>query len=204
VTTTVRVGVVLCGLICAPTLASAQAAVRLEVTFSRPLTVFHYVRQLAPKARANPYKAQFEASRFATAANLSLLSSFQSVQSDYEYAYPQYPEGKNEGSTSYNLKRNLILASSLADFQKRSIVVMPSADLNRMVATLQAFTPVYDALIYEPSRATFERQLREIEALLAEKRAAALFERVRAFYGASWDPSTPFIFAFYPRPAGGG
>jgi hypothetical protein len=27
---------------------------------------------------------------------------------------------------------------------------------------------------------------------------------VRTFYRASWDPSIPFIFAFYPRPAGGG
>ena len=203
-TTTVRVGVVLCGLICAPTLASAQPTVRMEVTFSRPLAVLHYVRQLVPKARANPYKAQFEASRFATAANLALLNSFESVQSDYEYSYPQYPDGKIEGSTSYILKRNLILASSLADFQTRSIVVIPSADLNRIVATLQTFTPVYDSLIYEPSRATFERQLREIEALLAEKRAAALFDRIRVFYRASWDPSIPFIFAFYPRPAGGG
>jgi hypothetical protein len=200
----VRVALLLSGLICALAVASAQPAVRLEVTFSRPLAVFHYVRQLVPKARANPYKKQFEASRFATASNLALLESFGSVQPDYEYSYPQYPDGKIEGSTSYILKRNLVLASSLADFQTRSIVVIPSADLDRIVATLQAFTPVYDSLIYQPSRATFERQLREIEALLAEKRAAALFDRIRVFYRASWDPSIPFVFAFYPRPAGGG
>jgi hypothetical protein len=200
----VRVAPLLSGLVCALAVASAQPAVRLEVTFSRPLAVFHYVRQLVPKARANPYKTQFEASGFATAANLALLDSFGSVQFDYEYNYPQYPDGKIEGSTSYILKRNLILAPSLADFQTRSIVVIPSADLDRIVATLQAFTPVYDSLIYQPSRATFERQVREIEALLAEKRAAALFDRIRVFYRASWDPSIPFVFAFYPRPAGGG
>src|SRR5689334_9643967 len=118
---TVRVNVVLCGLICALTVVNAQPAVRMEVTFSRPLAVFHYVRQLVPKARANPYKAQFEASRFATAANLAWLNAFASVEYEYEYGYPQYPDGKIEGSTSYILKRNLILASSLVDFQTRSI-----------------------------------------------------------------------------------
>jgi hypothetical protein len=199
-----RLTLLLSALIGAPAVGSAQPAVRLEVTFSRPLAVFHYVRQLVPNARANPYKTQFEASPFATAANQALLASFGSVRFDYEYGYPQYPNGKIEGSTSYILKRNLILASSLADFRLRSIVVIPSTDLDRIVSTLQAFTPVYDALIYEPSRAAFERQLREIEAVLAAKQAAALFDRIRVFFRASWDPAVPFVFAFYPRPAGGG
>lgn len=199
-----RFGLLLSGLSCALTVADAQPAVRFEVRFSKPLAVFHYIRQLTPKARANPYKAQFAASRFATPANLALLGSFGSIQTDYEYSYPEYPDGKIEGSTSYILKRNLILASSLADFRTRSIVVLPSGDLNLIVSALEAFTPVYDSLIFESSRATFERQLREIEAVLTEKRAAALFDGIRAFYRASWDPSIPFLFAFYPRPAGGG
>ena len=184
--------------------AGSQPSVRMEVTFSKPLAVFHYVRQLVPKARANPYKTQFEASPFATAANLALLDSFGTVQYDYEYRYPQYPEGKIEGSTSYILKRNLFLATSLADFQTRSIVVIPSADLARIVATLQAFTPVYDSLVYQPGRATFERQISEIQAVLTQKRAASLFDGIRGFFRASWDPAIPFVFAFYPRPAGGG
>ena len=199
-----RFCLLLSGLGGALTAVDAQPAVRLEVRFSKPLAVFHYVRQLAPRARANPYKAQFAASRFATPANLALLASLDSARTDYEYGYPQYPEGKIEGSTAYILKRNLLLASSLADFRTRSIVVLPSDDLNRIVSALESFTPVYDSLVYEPSRATFERQLREIEAVLTEKRAAALFDGIRAFYRATWDPSIPFLFVFYPRPAGGG
>lgn len=199
-----RFGFLFSGLSCALAVAHAQPVVRFEVRFSKLLAVFHYLRQLTPKAGPNPYKAQFAASRFATPANLALLGSFDSIQTDYEYSYPAYPDGKIEGSTSYILKRNLILASSLADFRTRSIVVLPSGDLNRIVSALEAFTPVYDSLIYESSRATFERQLHEIEALLTEKRAAALFDGIRVFYRASWDPSIPFLFAFYPRPAGGG
>ena len=199
-----RFGLLCSGLSCALAVAHVQPAVRFEVRFSKPLAVFHYIRQLAPQARTNPYKTQFAASRFASPANLAMLDSVASIQTDYEYSYPQYPEGKIEGSTSYILKRNLVLASSLADFRTRSIVVIPSADLDRIVSTLETFTPIYDSLIYQPSRATFERQLHEIEAMLAERRAAALFDGIRAFYRASWDPAVPFVFAFYPRPAGGG
>ena len=199
-----RFALSLSGLSCALAVAHAQPTVQFEVRFSKPLAVFYYLQQLKPKARANPYRTQFAASRFATPANVALLDSFGSIQTGYEYRYPEYPDGKIEGSTWYILKRNMILASSLADFRTRSIVVLPSDDLNRIVTAMEAFTPVYDSLVYEPSRATFERQLRDIEALLTEKRVAALFDGIRVFYRASWDPSIPFLFAFYPRPAGGG
>jgi hypothetical protein len=199
-----RFGLFLSGLSAALTVADAQPAVRFEVRFSKPLAVFHYIQQLTAKARTNPYKTQFATSRFATPANLALLDSFGAIKTDYEYSYPDYPDGKIEGSTLYILKRNLVLASSLADFRMRSIVVLPSGDLNVMVSALEAFTPVYDSLIYEPNRATFERQLREIESALTEKKVATLFDRVRVFFRASWDPSVPFLFEFYPRPAGGG
>lgn len=192
----VRFALLLAVVGCGLTVAHAQPAVQLEVRFSKPLAVFHYIRQLTPKARTNPYKAQFEASRFATAANLARLDAFGAIRTDYEYSYPDYPDGKIEGSTSYILKRSLLLASSLADFRARSIAVLPSGDLSTIVSSLEAFTPAYDALIYEPNRTTFERQLAEIEALLKDKQAAALFDRMRVFYRASWDPSIPFIFAF--------
>jgi hypothetical protein len=199
-----RFALLLAGVGCALTAAYAQPAVQLEVRFSKPLAVFHYIRQLTPKARTNSYKTQFEASSFATAANRARLDAFGAIRTDYEYGYPDYPDGKIEGSTSYILKRNLLLASSLADFRARSIAVLPSGDLATIVSSLEAFTPVYDTLIYEPNRITFERQLAEIEALLKDKQAAVLFDRVRVFFRASWDPSIPFIFTFYPRPAGGG
>ena len=183
---------------------TAAAPVRFEVEFSKPLAVYHYVRQLMPKARPNPYKTQFLESGMASESLQLLLKTFEAIPTDYEYKFTQYPDGKIEGSTWYVLKRNLILATSLDDFRTRSVAVIPSADLNSFVSILQAFTPVYESLIYEPNRAVFERQLREIESLLVEKKVEGLFERIRAFYRASWDPSIPFVFVFYPRPFPGG
>lgn len=178
--------------------------VRFEVQFSKPLAIYHYVRQISPRARANPYKTQFLASAFATESALALLKTLEAIPTDYEYKFPHYPEGKIEGSTWYVLKRNLVLASSLDDFRTRSIALIPSADLNQLVGILRTFTPVYDALIYEPNRETVDRQLRDVERFLAEKKAEELFERIRAFYRASWDSSIPFVFVFYPRPFQGG
>ena len=92
-----RFGFLLSVLSGALTVADAQPAVRLEVRYSKPLAVFHYIRQLTPKARANPYQAQFAASRFATPSNLALLSSFGSIQTDYEYSYPDTQTEKSKG-----------------------------------------------------------------------------------------------------------
>jgi hypothetical protein len=78
--------------------------------------------------------------------------------------------------------------------------MIPMADLNRLVSLLEAFAPVYDSLVYVPNRATFEQQLRDIEALVRSKDLASHFERVRTFFRSEFDPSIPFQFVFYPLP----
>jgi hypothetical protein len=177
----------------APSRVHAAVPVRFEVRFSKPLAVYRYVAQLSSRARSNNQKTQFMASRFAAAPYLQLLTAFDSIPTDYEYRFAQYPDLKIEGSTWYVLKRNLILAASFDDFRTRSLGLIPTADLNRLVDIFQAFTPVYDSLVYEPNRAVFERQLHDIERMLAERKVSALLAQIRAFYRASWDPSVPFI-----------
>lgn len=179
-------------------------SVRMEVRFSKPLAVLHFLRQISPKARNNPLRTLYSSSRFADPSHAAIIAAFDSITLGYEYPYPQYAKGKIEGSTLYTVKRNLILATSLDDFRNRTIGVIPTSDVIRLTAVIEAFTPVYDSLVYAPNRAVFERQLHQIDSLLAARNIARSFDRVRAFYRSAWDPSVPFVFAFYPLPGGRG
>ncbi len=181
--------------------APQSGRVELQVSFSKLLAVFDFLRQVSPRARDNPLKTLFANSAYANGRLGTLAAAIDSIPLDYQFPFSQYPKGlKIEGSTLSLLSRNLVAASSPTDFRLRSIGIIPMADLNRLVALLDEFTPVYDTLVYEPNRATFERQLREITSLIASKNVADDFEHSRAFFRASWDPAIPFVFIFHPLP----
>jgi hypothetical protein len=181
--------------------STARGGIRIEVTFSRQLAVLDFMKKLRPTAPDNPFKTLFANSAFSTGPLAGLTGALDSIPLDYEYRFTQYPPGlKIEGSTEYVLKRALATTATPDEFRSRAIGVIPMADLNRLVSLLEAFAPAYDSLVYLPNRETFERQLRDIDALVTSKDLAAHFERVRAFFRSDWDPSIPFLFVFYPLP----
>jgi hypothetical protein len=59
---------------------------------------------------------------------------------------------------------------------------------------------LYGAVIYEPARPTFEKQLSAIDSLIVAKHIMQYFTQAQRFYRATWDPSIPFWFVFYPQP----
>jgi hypothetical protein len=128
------------------------------------------MKQLRPTAPDNPFKTLFANSAFANGPLASLTGALDSIPLDYEYPFTQYPPGlKIEGSTEYVLKRARATTATPDEFRSRAIGVIPMADLNRLVSLLEAFAPAYDSLVYLPNRATFERQLRDIDALVTSK-----------------------------------
>jgi len=174
--------------------------IRFAVKFSRPLAVLQFVQSLDSHGQANPFRTLFDSSEFNTPKYSALIAAFDSIPLGYEYEFTQYPKGKVEGSTLYTLRRNLILSSDLDEFRDRSVGVIPLADLVRLTTILREFTPVYDKVIYEPVRPTFEKQLASIDSLIAAKNVARYFTQAQRFYNATWDYSVPFWFVFYPQP----
>lgn len=199
-------------IVCAPLLAAAPAFVtaqstapathlQFEVRFSKPLAVFVFLQQLSPRAPTNQFKQLFNASKFASPKFHALIAAFDSIPLDIEYDFPAYPPGqKIGGSIESTLKRNLVISKDLDDFRMRSIGVIPLSDLNRIVSTISEFTPIYDKVVYEPVKPVFEKQLADIDSLIVARNIATYFEQARIFYRASWDPTIPFIFVFYPLP----
>ena len=179
--------------------------VRFEVRSSRMLGELVFLQRLSSKAQANPYRDLFRGSAFDTAENAASLAAFEMIPLDYEYEFHEYPPGtKMEGTVLYQLKRNLVLDGDLSEFRRRSIGLLPLCDLNRLIDVMERLAPAYDALVYEPNRATFEKQLTEIEELVAAKDISQYFDQARVFYRSSWDATIPFLFVFYPQPGGGG
>ncbi len=78
--------------------------------------------------------------------------------------------------------------------------LVPNDALIRLTGLLQQFTPVYDAVICEPSKARFRQQLQGVTDLIRATNINYYFSEALRFYHSSWDTSVPFVFCFYPLP----
>ena len=188
--------------------ASAQQVpeqMRFEVRYSQPLAVMQFVQGLSPRGRPNPFRTVFTASEFNTPKYVALAAALDSMPLGVEYDFPAYPPGQKIGGwVEAMIKRNLIISSSLEDFRNMSVGIMPLSDVTRLITVIREFTPVYEKLVYEPSRPVFEKQLRDIDSLVKARDIPLYFEQARRFYRASWDPAIPFLLVFYPYPTSGG
>jgi hypothetical protein len=179
-----------------------KSEVHFEVRFSKTMAVWQLLRNLAPKSPDNPFKNLYKGSEFDDEKHSRDIIAFNQIPLDYEYGFRDYP-GKNSASVDEILERNLIYSRDLQEFKVRSLGILPATQLDGLISALNDFTPVYDKLVYQPNKTAFEKQLREIKALLVSHKVANVagdFELASAFYRSPWDPSIPFIFVFYPLP----
>jgi hypothetical protein len=190
------------------TSAAAQQSpdrMRFEVRYSQPLAVMQFVQGLSSRGRPNPFRSVFTASEFNTPKYVALAAALDSMPLGVEYDFPAYPPGQKIGGwVEAMIKRNLIISSSLDEFRNMSVGIMPLSDVSRLITVIREFTPVYEKLVYEPSRPVFEKQLEEIDSLIVARDIPQYFEQARRFYRASWDPAIPFLLVFYPYPTSGG
>jgi hypothetical protein len=190
------------------TSAAAQQSperMRFEVRYSQPLAVMQFVQGLSSRGRPNPFRTVFTASEFNTPKYVALAAALDSMPLGVEYDFPAYPPGQKIGGwVEAMIKRNLIISSSLDEFRNMSVGIMPLSDVSRLITVIREFTPVYEKLVYEPSRPVFEKQLEEIDSLIVARDIPQYFEQARRFYRASWDPAIPFLLVFYPYPTSGG
>lgn len=181
--------------------APANELIRFEVKFSKQLAVFVFVQNLNLTARPNfnIYRSIFLKSEYNKPEYENLLALFKATSLNYGFTYSNYPH-KNEFDAIEFVKRNLIASSSLEDFRMRVLGFLPIADINNLIRVLQAFTPVYDKLIYDTAKPIIERQVQEIQHLLTQKKIDVYFDEAKKFYQSSWDASIPLQIVLYPLP----
>ncbi|HEY0433831.1 MAG TPA: hypothetical protein VGC95_08165, partial [Chitinophagaceae bacterium] len=130
-----------------------------------------------------------------------MISEFDSLNINYSYDFTDYPPGQKVGIDVPNLlRRNLVLSDSMQEFKTRSIGLVPNDALLRLISLIERFTPVYEAVIYQPCKSKFEEQLKGINDLIQATNINYYFSQALEFYHSAWDASIPFVFAFYPMP----
>ena len=179
--------------------------VQFETKFSEPFAVFQFMNSLSAKSPDNVYKKLFNQSNFSTKTNKDLITQFDSLNIDYSCDFTDYPAGQKIGiDVPLLLSRNLILCDGLQDFKLRSMGLVPNEKLIKLIDLLMQFTPIYEAIIYEPSRTRFEEQLQSVSNLIKSSNINLYFTEALQFYNSSWDVSVPFVFCFYPLPNSNG
>jgi hypothetical protein len=78
--------------------------------------------------------------------------------------------------------------------------LIPNADLIDLTIILDAFTPVYNELIYTPNKEKFENQVKCLSAYFISKNVSDYFQAGVLFYNSVWDNYIPFEIALYPLP----
>lgn len=181
---------------------TAGATPYFNVRFSRPLAVHLFVQQLSGNGRpGNSFQKLYTGSRFDTPERAAALTDLDSLQLDYTYEFPQYPElSKIPMQTRDLLQRNLLLSADLTDFKQRSTGLLPKLDLARLVRTLELFAPVYDTLVYAPLEAQFNQQLQACTQALHRPVVVDFFRKMSVFHGQSDSGTDTFQVAFYPLP----
>ena len=174
---------------------------KFNIKFSESLAVFVFVQQLSPSYPANPFKRAFTGSAYEREKYKDLISRFDNLTLSYDYEFSSYPTGsKMPELTDRLLKKNLIDCNSLEDFKLRSLGLIPNADLIELATILDAFTLVYNELIYTPNKEKFENQVKNLSAYFISKNVSDYFQAGVLFYNSVWDNSIPFEIALYPLP----
>lgn len=175
--------------------------VQFNIKYSEPLAVFVFMQQLSEHYPDNVFKKTFQESEYNTKHYKDIIAQFEQLAIDYSYTFPAYPYGsKVPMQTRDMLKKNMVAAADINEFKRLSMGLMPNNVLISLAQSMEAFIPVYHALIYEPNKVQFEKQLQEIRTYAREQHIENYFETSLKFYNANWDKSIPFEIAFYPLP----
>ena len=175
---------------------------QFKVQFSENYATFELLKHLSENYPQNAFKDAFKESQYYNVVKYqSLIKEFDSLNYFYWYEYEQYPYGsKIGGSTYFILGRNLIESKTLKEFKTKSFGVIPNSDLDRLYKILLEFLPVYQEVIFKPSKQKFESQLRDVQQLIDTVDISNAFDKVIQFHNSTWDYSIPFIISLYPIP----
>jgi hypothetical protein len=172
-----------------------------NIKYSEPFAVFIFLSNISPSSPENVFKEAFNKSKYNDAAHQGWLAQFDTLDIHNTYEFSKYPYGsKLPAMSDAILQQNLMACTNLTDFKIRSTGIAPMGTLNQLATLIATFTPIYKELIYEPNKAVFEKQLKEVTNYVAEKNISEHFETGVKFYNSSWDSSIPFEIALYPLP----
>jgi hypothetical protein len=179
--------------------AAGKEPVRFRLQYSGLYATYDFITRISDSYPENKLKSVFLSSRFNTDSLRRQIAAFEQLKLDYSYAFPQFPQPLKTRLISRDLlEKNLALSASIPEFANRSAGLVPAEDLRIMSAVLSRFQPVYDTLIYQPSRRAFDSASRALRDFTANGRLSRFFQAGLDFYNTSWDKDLPFEIVLTP------
>jgi uncharacterized protein YozE (UPF0346 family) len=184
----------------------ALAAPRVEFGVSKVHALLFFVEGISGDPHSPPHlKALFEASRFNTQESQEQIRRFNDLTPFLEKSFKQ--EGLPKERTSHVSIQSLVLtqsafATNLADFQQRTLGLLPLEESNSLIQVLSFFEPVYEKLIWQPNLKKLNRAATSMRKKSNQWNLDSLFSRASTFYRSRWPASQPFFIRFYPVPKG--
>jgi len=180
---------------------SAQTQPSFKVKFSEPLAIFEFIKKLSTNYPDNEYKQIYKGSKYNQDKYNGLISKFDELNIYESFKYQGYPYGqKIPAMTVSLLSHNMIRSNTVEEFVHLSVGIVPNVELIELGSILIEFQPVYEDLVYNPNKETFEPQLRSISTFLSSKNISSYFDTGLKFYGSAWNNSIPFEIALLPKP----
>ncbi len=177
----------------------AQTKPEIQITYSKLLSTYDFVKQLSDSYPDNKYKQIFSASEFNTDHYKNLINQLDTLNIYESYDFQGYPFGqKSPVMTSSLIERNLINSNSMVDFKKATFGIIPNFELLALSNIISAFETVYNQLVYLPNKNDFEKKMNDLKNFVDKADLFLFFEKGLTFYNAKWDVSIPIIIAIIP------
>lgn len=186
----------------------AKAEFKVEFQISKMHGLLNFVETISgDNNRSKTLKEVFDKSKYNNPSFGKLIADFNAARKPllHGWTYDGYPQnrymGQNLGSL---LLVSSIFSKSTRDLHIRSMGYMPVEDQKRFFDILVKFEPVYDELVWNPSKDKLRNYLDSLEEDAKRWKLDELFKRAMIFYRANWPESLPFYISLYPIPGSEG
>jgi hypothetical protein len=178
---------------------------RVEFSMNKIHSLVVFVEAISGNPHRPPaLKEAFDASKFAKAPDaLAKIEAFKKLDKPFN-KFLDY-DGPDERNNGINVRDLIVIQSGFAkdlkNLRERTLGLLPSAELNSLIAILTHFQPIYETLIWNPNEKELAKIVDAFNANGAKWKVDALFEKAVKFYKASWPSDQVFTVSFYPIPS---
>jgi hypothetical protein len=169
------------------------------------LATYDFIQKISANHTDNAFKKSFTASAYNNKHYKDLIAQIDTLNIYESYAFQGYPIGqKTPVMTSSIIDKNLIHSSTIQQFKKLTMGIIPNTELFILSDVIEEFIPIYDSLIFLPNKEPFENKIKELKLYVQQSNISKFFQRGLSFYQSKWDYTIPVDIAVIPTIARNG
>jgi hypothetical protein len=158
----------------------------VEVIYKEHFAVFWFLSYVSPNAIENKLKTTFEGSEYNTAENRLKLEQYESlsifsINVGDNLTIEEIDLLNARINARYNIVLKLLWTENMTEFKENPTRIIPDQEMNVFINTIDAFTPIYRALIYEPYEKNIKEQLINVENWIVDNKIPEYLEKINTF-----------------------